>query len=257
MSENSKVDERIAAILLGSGLPIERRTEVTEELRDHLGQCVEARCRSGMPEDEAIEVSLAAFGSPKVIRKQLRRQQRMLDRQDAWTEIRRIRWAPWVLVIAAGIHPVAITILHPQPPALLMRCLWALFLFAASLITIAFPMYWGALYECRIKHRRPREEYCFFKSFLRGMGVGGVFLGWICTMLPLVLVLPITPLLFEAPEFVGYLPSAFLYNFGVAVPESAGRTFGLFLLGVLGFGVTVAFYERSRCVVKPAALAGE
>jgi hypothetical protein len=41
------------------------------------------------------------------------------------------------------------------------------------------------------------------------------------------------------------------YNFAVAWMESAGRNFGLYALGVLGGGLGLAFYERSRCVDAP------
>ena len=36
-------------------------------------------------------------------------------------------------------------------------------------------------------------------------------------------------------------------------PDSAGRSLGLFALGVFGFGLGVALYQRSRCVDEPIA----
>jgi hypothetical protein len=245
--EDAKIDQRIAAILVGSGLSLERRAEVAEELRGHLEQLVASQRQAGLPDAQAVEAALTRFGSPQVIRKQLRRQQRMLDRREALAAIRRPTWGIGLLAVVTGLYAAAIAVLHPQPSSPLMRCLWGVVLFAWFLVILIVPVYWAALFACRIERRQPREEYHVRKSLLRGMGMGVVFLAYALAWAPL-WVMPVTPLLFEAPEFAHYLPGAFWHAWWVAVLESAGWVFGLLAVGVSGFGLGVVLHERSRCV---------
>ena len=145
MAEDLKIDQRIEAILTGSGLPMDRRAEVAEELRAHLEQGVARRRKAGLPEDQAIEDALAGFGSPEVIRRQLRRQQRMLDRRDTLVDIRRSRWTIGLPVAAIAVYATAIAVLHPLPLSPLERCLWGLLLFVGFALLLSVPTYGAAL----------------------------------------------------------------------------------------------------------------
>jgi hypothetical protein len=59
------------------------------------------------------------------------------------------------------------------------------------------------------------------------------------------------PMLGKVP-FTDHFPQLLWLNFGVAWLESAGRNFGLCAVAILGSGLALAFYERSRCVDEPA-----
>ena len=72
MRNDPRLEERIADVLAGSGLPMDRRSEVAEELRGHLEQSIASKCEAGLSDDQAVEAVLTEFGSPAVIRKQLR-----------------------------------------------------------------------------------------------------------------------------------------------------------------------------------------
>ena len=122
-------------------------------------------------------------------------------------------------------------------------------MFAGFFLMLSVPMYWAALFACRIERRQPRQEYHVLKSFLRGAVMGVVFLAYAVVWAPL-WVMPVTPLLFEAPAFAHYLPGAFWHAWWVAVLESAGHVFGLLAVGAAGFGVGVVLYQRSRCVTE-------
>ena len=250
MPEDSKIDQRIAAILAGSSLPMERRTKVAEELRSHLEESVSGNREAGLSEVEAIEAALADFGSPDIIRRQLRRQQRRLDWRYALADICRSMWGAYLLAAMCGVYAAVIAVFHPLPLRPVMRCLWGLVLFGAFFLMMFSPTYLAALLSCRLGRRRPRGEYHFFKGCLHGMGMGGVFLGYALVWTPL-WVMPSMPLVLDAPEFAHYLPGKFWHIWWVAVLELADHTFGLLALGVLGFGLGVAFYQRSRCIDEP------
>jgi len=79
MHKDEMIKRQISAILEGSRLPMDRREEVADELRGHIEQLVAAKHEEGLSEEQAVEAALAGFGSPAVIRKQLVRQQRVMD----------------------------------------------------------------------------------------------------------------------------------------------------------------------------------
>lgn len=256
MREDAKIDQRIATILSGSGLSMEKRAEVAEELRGHLEQLVASERQAGLPDAQAVEAALTAFGPPQVIRRQLRRQQWIVDWREALVAIRRPAWGIGLAAILTGLYATAIAVLHPLPLSPLMRCLWGLALFAGFFLMLSVPMYWAALFACRIERRQPRQEYHVLRSFLRGVAMGVVFLAYAVAWAPL-WVMPITPLLFEAPVFAHYLPGAFWHAWWVAVLESAGHVFGLLAVGVAGFGLGVVLYQRSRWVTEQVIPAEE
>jgi hypothetical protein len=256
MANDLQIDQRIAAILTGSGLPMDRRAEVAEELRVHLQQSVARGRQAGLTEDQAIEEALADFGSPEVIRRQLRRQQRMLDRRDTLTDIRRSQWTVRLPVAAIAFYAAVIAVLHPLPFSPLERFMWGSLLFVGFALLVFVPTYWAALFARGIERRRPRAEYRALASLGRGLAMGGVLLAYALIWAPL-WVMPFMPVLLDAPEFAHLLPGAFLNIWWVAVVESAGYVLGLLVFGVLASGLGVALYERTRCFDGPAVPAGD
>lgn len=253
MPEDSQLERQIAAVLRNSGLPMDRRAEIAEELRGHLENRIVHHRDAGLSGAQAVEAALADFGPAGVIRRQLRHQQWMLDRRRALVEIQRPTWACGLLVGLNALYVAAIAVLHPLPLSPLVRCLWGLVLLAGFLLLWLVPMYWTALLCCRMQRRRPREEYRVVRSFLRGMTWGGVLLTYALVWAPF-WVVPVTPLVFDALDFTHFLPSAFWNAWWLAVLESGWRVLVPLAVGMVGFGLSVVLYERSRCVDESTVL---
>ena len=253
MHESSIIDRRIAAILTGSGLPLERRAEVADELRSHLEQLISAKHRAGMTGEHAVDAVLTDFGSPNVIRNQLKKQQRRLDRRLALLEVRGCIW--W-LVSWSGLFGIVCAITAPGSVAAGPRCLIGACLFASMLLIVSVPMYLAELLSLPVQRRRPNAEYSFPRSIFRHAVV--VFLFLACTLAtgPLVigfggyigqnsLFHSILPL---APEVVEGAPWLFWRNLGIVAWESPIRCFLTPVLLVIVSALVIALYERSRCV---------
>ncbi len=250
MHDDSRIEERIAEVLRGSGLPMERRAEVAEEMRDHLEQAIASKREAGRSDPEAVELALADFGLPQAIRKQLRRQQRMLDRRHAWDKLRRqFRW----IVVGCAVLGAALAILSPERVSFLNRCLGGVCVSAWWVCVWCLSVRFGTPLECQLERRRPRDEYDFLESMLRWTMVGALSLSGIIAV-ALVLIAACTPLLHRSPLSAQFV-QLFWYNFGIAWFESAARNFGLAGLVVLGFALGAALYERSRCVEGGPSLA--
>ena len=127
MPENQTIEHHIAAILKGSGLPMDRREEIAEELRGHFEQLVAAKLDHGHTEEQAIQSALADFGSPALIRRQLRRHQRIVDRRYALAEVRRLIWLP---VFFSGFFATLFAVFCPDTDSLFKRFLGGVCLFA-------------------------------------------------------------------------------------------------------------------------------
>ena len=238
MHENSHIESWIAAMLTGSGLPVERRAEVADELRGHLEQRITAYRDTGLPEEQAVERALTDFGSPRVIRGQLRRQQRALDRRDALLELRR---CIWLLVAVCGLLAAAAAIFSPGPVPRLTRLPAGACLFTGLLPIASVPAYLASLLECKVKHRLPREEHQFIRSWLRWMAVVALFLAG---------TLSLGPFLIGIGGYIGQdsLFQLIPYQIGVAALESPIRSFVVPFFMVLGCALLITLYERSRCV---------
>ena len=89
MPNDPRIENRIADVLVGSGLPVDRRSEIAEELRGHLEQLVESKCGSGIADQAAVEAALNDFGPPEVVQRQLRRQHSIHERHEALAGVRR------------------------------------------------------------------------------------------------------------------------------------------------------------------------
>jgi hypothetical protein len=182
-----------------------------------------------------------------VIRRRLRRQQRMIDRQTAAAELRRKIWFP----LAFALFFVVLAAL-PAPGLVSAPIPWLAVTVASSylfVLTAGF-MYVAAIFSYQFERPRPRTEYRFLVSFLRSMAV---------VAFAFAALIPFAMIVFAACAPVFWArhnlpsPSPFLqsHNFVVAWFESAGRNFGLCALAIIGYGLGLALYERSRCVDLP------
>jgi hypothetical protein len=259
MHEDSIIERWIGSCLAGSGLPVERRAEVADELRSHLEQLVAAKRDAGLPERQAGEAALADFGPPDVLRRQLRQHQRMLDRRHALSELRRHTW--WLIAVCALLGTAA-AVFAPGPAPPLARCLAGAFLLAGLLPTAFVATYFSSLVECKVKHRLPRDEHQFLGRFLRWAGVAALFLAGTLGFGPILVGLSgyigqdglLPSILHRAPEIIEGAPWLIWYNIGVAALESPVRSFVVPSLMVLGAALFTTLYERSRCVDRPATL---
>lgn len=262
MPEGSIIERWMGSCLAGSGLPVERRAEVADELRSHLEQLVAAKRDAGLPERQACKAALVDFGPPDVLRRQLRQHQRRLDRRHALSELRRHTW--WLLTVCGFFGTVA-AVFAPGPVPPLTRCLAGAFLLAGLLPTAFVATYLASLVEYKVKHRLPREEHHFLGSFLRWSGVAALFLAGTLGFGPILVGLCgyigqdrlFRSILHRAPEIIEGAPWLIWYNIGVAALESPVRSFVVPFFMVLGTALFITLYERSRCVDGPATLAGE
>lgn len=253
MHEDSIIDRWVGSCLAGSGLPVERRAEVADELRSHLEQLVAGKRDAGLHEQQAGNDALADFGPPDVLRGQLRRHQRTLDRRHAFTELRRHTW--W-LVAVCGFLGTAAAVFAPGPVHPLTRCLVCAFLLAGLLPTTFVAAYLASLVECKVKHRLPLEEHHFLGSFLRWAGVAALFLAGTLGFGPILVGLCgyigqdslFRSILYRAPEIIEGAPWLIWYNIGVAALESPVRSFVVPFFMVLGTALFITLYERSRCI---------
>jgi hypothetical protein len=244
--ENTLVEERVVDALAGSGLPMERLVEVAEELRVHLQQLIDAKLDAGLSETQAVEAALADFGPPHVIRKQLRRQQGQADRRHALAEVRRHLW--WVLALSAFfVAMIAITSQRPGPAdaaSPFVKGFGLLSLFALMLVIMILPMYATSLLGCQVTRQWPRGEFHFARSFLRWMGIVAVGLASFIALL-VVIVCAAVPFAWNwlRPEPLDSISWLLWHKFMVGWLEQAGRNFGLYAFGVIGFAAVIALWE--------------
>ena len=135
MRDDSRIETRIAGVLVGSGLPLNRRSEIAEELRGHLEQSITCKCEAGQSDEQAVEAVLAEFGSPAVIRKQLRRQQRELDHRHALSPPGK-SIGPWGLVVCA-LFAAAVAFLSPPPDTSVPFARWLNGFFVFAWLSLA------------------------------------------------------------------------------------------------------------------------
>lgn len=104
--------------------------------------------------------------------------------------------------------------------------------------------------EIRLKRHRPRDEYCFARSFLLWAGV--IFVGY-PTIGSVVWLWPgLIPadLFYSDPRFHPMYP--LWHEVRSKVLESAGQFLAVLALVAVVGGLGLALYERSRCVDEPA-----
>ncbi len=253
MNKHPKIEHSIATILTNCGLPMDRRTEVADELRDHLSQLVDAKCAEGMDEDQAIQTALAEFGSLAAIRRQLRKQQSVLDRRHVMADLRRYVWP---LVAGCGIIALLVAIFAPAPASVSLRCLFgAIISVGVCGIMITYGVS-AELLVYRLQRPRPRSEFHFQKSFcFWGAVVFGFFI-FMASMSPLAIIvcgffgqyafLHSSP--YVAPQLQAEAHWFLLRCLPTAMMDNPLRSFLLPLLTVLAGATAIALYERSRCV---------
>lgn len=232
---------------------MDRRAEVAEELRDHLSQLVEAKCAEGMSEASAVEAALVDFGSLDEIRRQLRKQQGLLDRQKVFSNLRRYRWP---VVVGCGLFGAAVALVAPAPASASLRCLVGICIFVGMLGILSTMMFSVELLTCRLQHVRPRSEFHIQRSFYYWSTAVFTFL---------IVTLAMGPLFIGVFGFLaqnGYLQSflnfspqltegahwTFWRNMAIGAMESPLRSFLLPLLTVMVVALCISLYERSRCV---------
>jgi hypothetical protein len=246
MHEHPRIDRLIEELLTGSGLPVDRRSEIAEELRGHLDQSIARACASGQSQEQAVESVLAEFGSPAVIRGQLQRQQRMADRRRALTELRRQIRLPLAM---CGLFAIFSNALISRTDSITMRCLGGAAMFAILFTLMATFSYAAILFGYQARRLRPHQEYHFLRSCLRWMAL--VALGFAALVPMIFLELAACAAFLTKSPFADGAPQVLCWNFAIAWCEAPTRNFGLTALGILTFGLSIAFYERSRCVDEP------
>ena len=247
MHDDPRIERHIVTILAGSGLSMDRRAEVAEELRCHFSQSIAGKRESGLSEQEALASAIDAFGSPGVIRRQLRRQQRMLDRRQASDKVRRLIW---FLLVWAVAFATLLVVCAPEANSLFDRCLTGVELFAILFMLMVWAAYVSEIFNVQVERRRPRVEYVFFRSFLRGMLI--MIFGAV-SAIPFVMGIfaVLAPLLNARWRSADPSALGLWHNFSIAWMEFPGRNFGLCVFGVVAFGLSIALHEHSRCIDEP------
>lgn len=253
MHKDTTIDSHIAAILHQSGLPLKRRAEVADELRCHLEQLIATKESAGLTSELAVEAALADFGSPQVIRKQLMKQQRKLDRRLALVEFRH---SAKLLVGSCGFFAMVFALTAPGPGTFGPRCLVGVCLFVVMLLIASVPVYFAALLALPVQRQRPIAEYSFTRSFMRHAVVVCIYLGLTLTMAPLVIgfvgyigqFILFQSIIYLAPGVIEGAPWLFWHNFGIVAWASPIRSFLVPLVMVIVSALAIALYERSRCV---------
>jgi len=249
MRDDPRIEAWIAGVLGGSGLPLDRRSEIAEELRGHLEQSVASRCEAGLSDEQALEAVLARFGSPAVIRKELRRHQRRLDHRLALSPPAK-SVGPWGIVVCA-LFAAAVAFLSPPPDTSVPFARWLNGVLVFAWLSLggmlsAYPM---VRLEIRLKRRQPRDEYCFAGSLLLWAGV--ILVG--CPVLGSVWLWPgLIPadLFYSDPRFHPMYPQ--WHEVPASILDSAGQSLAVLTLVAMVGGLGLALYERSRCVDEPA-----
>jgi hypothetical protein len=253
MRNDPRIEGRIADVLVGSGLPVERRSEVAEELRGHLEQSIASKCEAGLSEEQAVQAVLAEFGSPAVIRKQLRRQQRESDRRHALSPPGD-RIGSWALLVVCALFAAAVAFLSPAPDTPVARWLNGFLVFAWLSLGGMLSVSAFLRLQIRLNRHQPRDEYCFARSFLLWAGV--IFVGYpaIGSVWLWASTIP-AHLFYSDPRF--HPLYVLWHEVSKGFVESAGQVLAaLGLVAAVG-GLALALYERSRCVDEPATpLAG-
>jgi hypothetical protein len=255
MRDDPRIEAWIAGVLGGSRLPLERRSEIAEELRGHLEQSIASKCEAGLSDEQAVEAVLAEFGSPAVIRKQLRRHQRALDHRYALSPPGK-SIGPWGIVVCT-LFAAAVAFLSPPPDTSVPFARWlnGVLVFAWLSLGGMLSLYMWLRLEIRLKRRQPRDEFRFVRSFLFWVGI--IFVGY-----PAVGSVWLWPGLIPADLFYSDPRFHPLYLVWHTVSanflESAGQFLAVLTLVAIVGGLGLALCERSRCVDEPATpVAGE
>jgi len=161
--------------LTGSGLSVERRAEVAEELHGHLEQSTAAKCEAGLSRDEAVRAALGDFGETRVIREHLRRQQRASDREAALREVRTHLLGLLCLPAGIGILVFVVSLMNSgiSLPLLLAATVT---LFGFTGLAMCLVGYGWGLLKRQVRRRLPPREYDIVATFARWFLLGDALL---------------------------------------------------------------------------------
>lgn len=180
MRNDPRIENRIADVLAGSGLPVDRRSEIAEELRGHLEQLVESKRGSGLVDQAAVEAALNDFGPPEVVRRQLRRQHGIHERHQALAGVRRFLPA----LIAVSMFLAAYIAIATSSALLAWRIVATAVIFASVLLAMCPIVHAVCLATLRAKQQLPRQEFRFvanasywFVRVIVCLGVSEIILG--------------------------------------------------------------------------------
>ena len=243
MPNDPRIENRIADVLVGSGLPVDRRSEIAEELRGHLEQLVESKRGSGLVDQAAMEAALNDFGPPQVVQRQLRRQHSIHERREALTGIRRFLPAlVTVSMLLAGY--IAITC----PSALLpWRIVATMVVFVSVLLAMCPIVHTVCLAMLRTKQQLPRREFRFLANASYWFVLVVVCLGISEVILGAGAILMLASLKQGMPHGIPVMNFCQLsLDCGRELILGAGSTMAFLSLMV---GLIVAGYQRRRCTV--------
>ena len=242
MHDQTRVDKWIARALAHTGMPLDRRAETAEEWRSHLNHLIDDNRDAGMTDEQAVRAALGAFGAPEILRLQLRREQRGLDRRAAMAEVR--KGAPLFVVVPTVL--VVLLSLAVRPASLWAAVIGGLCFIVSIAAVGALCAYFGGLFTLRIMRSRPRTEFAFLPRWGHWTAVSLVAIT-AAVWFPLLMVASLYPIVADLPVFQPGLMS-FCKVYGIAMFEDHGllRTY---LAPVSPFVVALALtlYERSRC----------
>lgn len=241
---DEKIEQYVRKVLVGSGLAVERRKDVAEELAQHLEQRIQERQSEGLPRRQAVDAAFEAFGSPAVIRRQLKRQQ---GREDHALALREVRKSLRRIILGSSMF--LIIILWPADEPLFSR-------FRAGIPLFFWVGFWlaaGVYLECRCKYQlrrqKPRSEFMFTHRFIKWLIAGSVLYLLAITSALLtvnVRILVINGYPAEGLRYFWLMP----YSFLQAILEVPQGFLGHSLFALLLVSLILALYERHHCVTE-------
>jgi len=242
MHDRTGVDKWIDRALAHTGLPMNRRVETAEEWRAHLDQLICDNRRAGMPDEQAVPTALEAFGRPEDLRRQLRRDQRMLDSRAALAEVRK----GLTLLIIFAVALVVFLYAALQPVSIWAAVIGGLRFLVSMSVVMALVTFFVGILTMRIVRKRPRVEFAFLPRWGHWTAVSFVVAA-AAVCLPIVMIGAWYPILADLPQFrLGMM--SFCQAYASAMLEDLGGI-RMYMVPVTVIAIPLALtvYERSRC----------
>ncbi|MFN0137149.1 MAG: hypothetical protein ACKVS9_13645 [Phycisphaerae bacterium] len=144
---HESIERYVGAVLRDSGIPLERRREIGDEMRLHLHEAATARVRDGVCIGCAARDAIEAFGPAHALRRRLMLQQWRSDMSVACARL------PLILPLGlvAGLAQFLAEVVVPGTRVGMLAAV------SAGVVT-AFSGWIAALAEIRIMRPRPRDE---------------------------------------------------------------------------------------------------
>ena len=242
MDDHERIQQYVRDVLAGSGLAVERRKDVAEELTQHLEQRIQERQSEGLPRRQAVDSALEAFGSPAILRRQLKRQQ---GQQDHVLALRELRKSLRRIILASSMF--LIIILWPADEPLFSRFLAGIPLF----FWVSFWLVASVYMECRCKYQlrrgKPRSEFVFMRTLVKRLAAGSIL--YLLAITSALLTVNVRILLINGNPAEGLRDFWLMpYSFLQAILELPQGFLGHSLFALLLVSLILAFYERHHCV---------